>query len=234
VIRGKIFAGILAILTLYSWTQNPLAASQIVCADDLAPQGMAITATGTSPNCSGSCRAREMNPVCGPLMKICADQPVPTGYVLDSVTSMPACVCLGVEDNAYVIRYVGADSENVSSQETDPYSSDQLDPSRMDQDQKSDDAFTDPASQRPDYVPPKERYPYGDPPFGNVLCASVPSQFYGNPQSGSPLTRDSGFPSSASPPLENGNFSAPSWNSVPPSPSWVSPDQENSPFRVGQ
>jgi hypothetical protein len=43
------------------------------------------------------------------VMKICAGQPIPRGYTLDSVTSMPGCQCLGYEDDAYIIRYVGPD-----------------------------------------------------------------------------------------------------------------------------
>ncbi len=37
-------------------------------------------------------------------MIICAQQPVPKGYVLDSITTSPSCRCLGDEDNAYAIR----------------------------------------------------------------------------------------------------------------------------------
>ncbi|MHB8381112.1 MAG: hypothetical protein ACYDC3_02055 [Candidatus Binataceae bacterium] len=39
-------------------------------------------------------------------MVICAHQPVPEGYALDSVTTSPDCRCLGDEDNAYVIRRI--------------------------------------------------------------------------------------------------------------------------------
>lgn len=83
--------------------------AEIVCADDVVPFGTAVTATGTAPSCDGSCRAREIKPVCGLVMKICAGQPVPKGYVLDSITSMPGCQCLGYDDDAYVIRYIGPD-----------------------------------------------------------------------------------------------------------------------------
>ena len=64
---------------------------------------------GTAPSCDGSCRAREIKPVCGLVMKICAGQPIPKGYTLDSITSMPGCQCLGFDDDAYVIRYTGPD-----------------------------------------------------------------------------------------------------------------------------
>jgi hypothetical protein len=114
------------------------ARAEVLCADDIVPAGMAITATGTAASCAGACRAREVAPVCGPVMKICAGQPVPAGYVLDSITTMPACQCLGSQDNAYVIRY----------------------PS----------------------VAQSHPFPYGDPPFGNVLCATGPGgpTAYGN------------------------------------------------------
>jgi len=83
-------------------------AGEIICADDIVPEGMAVTATGTAATCAGACRARETQSVYGAVMKICAAQPIPKGYVLDSVTSMPSCQCLGMEDNAYVIRFVGS------------------------------------------------------------------------------------------------------------------------------
>jgi hypothetical protein len=37
-------------------------------------------------------------------MVICAQQPIPENYSLESVTSSPSCECLGQQDNAYVIR----------------------------------------------------------------------------------------------------------------------------------
>ncbi len=83
--------------------------AEVLCADDIVPLGMAVTATGTAPSCDGSCRAREIKPVCGLVMKICAGQPIPRGYTLDSITSMPGCQCLGFDDDAYVIRYTGPD-----------------------------------------------------------------------------------------------------------------------------
>src|SRR5271166_5862897 len=120
-IRPVVFGLLLAIIVpCCSWISRS-ASAEIVCADDLAPEGMAVTTTGTSPSCAGSCRARELNPVCGPLMKICASQPVPKGYVLDSITTTPACACLGEEDNAYVIRYVGAEDGADLPRESDSY-----------------------------------------------------------------------------------------------------------------
>jgi len=79
-------------------------AAEIVCAEDIAPSDMVVTATGTSSVCRGSCRARKLELVRGPIMIICAQQPVPKGYVLDSITTSPSCRCLGDEDNAYAIR----------------------------------------------------------------------------------------------------------------------------------
>lgn len=60
--------------------------------------------TGTNELCGGSCRARTLAPVVGAIMIICAQQPIPPGYSLDSVTSTPDCRCLGDGENAYVIR----------------------------------------------------------------------------------------------------------------------------------
>jgi hypothetical protein len=78
--------------------------SLIVCSEDIVPNDMIVTATGTSPACRGSCRARKVAPVRGLVMIVCANQPIPERYVLDSVTTTPDCVCLGDEDNAYVIK----------------------------------------------------------------------------------------------------------------------------------
>src|SRR5262249_54015446 len=80
----------------------------IICSEDVIPQDMVVTATGTSPVCRGSCRARRMEPVRGSIMIICANQPLPKDYSLDSVTSTPDCQCLGNEDNAYVIKKLEA------------------------------------------------------------------------------------------------------------------------------
>ena len=76
----------------------------IICAGNVPPDNMAITATGTSYTCSGSCRSRQVEPVWGPIMVICAGQPIPQYYETESITSTPACDCLGEQDNAYVIR----------------------------------------------------------------------------------------------------------------------------------
>jgi hypothetical protein len=75
-----------------------------ICAGNVPPQDMVITATGTSSNCAGSCRARTVEPVQGPIMVICAGQPIPHYYETESTTTTPACNCIGDEDNAYVIR----------------------------------------------------------------------------------------------------------------------------------
>jgi hypothetical protein len=75
-----------------------------ICAGNVPPEDMVITATGTSSNCAGSCRARTVEPVAGPVMVICAGQPIPHFYETESTTTTPACNCIGDEDNAYVIR----------------------------------------------------------------------------------------------------------------------------------
>ncbi|GEM_PF-2549537 len=80
------------------------ARAEIICAGDIPPEGMVITATGTAPSCDGACRARKIQPVFGEVMKICADQPIPEGYVLDGLTNTPACKCLGSDQNAYIIK----------------------------------------------------------------------------------------------------------------------------------
>jgi hypothetical protein len=80
--------------------------AQIICSEDIIPEDMVVTATGTSPVCRGSCRARRTDPVRGSMMIICANQPLPKDYSLDSVTTTPDCQCLGDEDNAYVIKKV--------------------------------------------------------------------------------------------------------------------------------
>jgi len=78
----------------------------IVCAGNVPPDNTVITATGTSFTCSGPCRSREVEPAEGPIMIICAGQPIPQFYETESVTSSPACNCLGDQDNAYVIRRI--------------------------------------------------------------------------------------------------------------------------------
>lgn len=76
----------------------------VICAGDVPPDDMVITATGTSVTCTGSCRSRQIEPVEGPVMVICADQPIPKFYETQSVTTLPACNCIADQDNAYVIR----------------------------------------------------------------------------------------------------------------------------------
>ena len=75
-----------------------------ICAGDVPPENTVITATGTSVTCTGSCRARLIEPVEGPVMVICAGQPIPQYYDTQSITTSPACDCIGDQDNAYVIR----------------------------------------------------------------------------------------------------------------------------------
>ena len=75
-----------------------------ICAGNVPPENMVITATGTTSNCAGSCRARTVEPVRGPVMVICAGQPIPQYYETESTTTTPSCNCIGDEDNAYVIR----------------------------------------------------------------------------------------------------------------------------------
>jgi len=143
-----------AALALCVWSFPQRAHGEVVCADDLVPEGMAVTATGTAANCAGACRAREVAPVCGPVLKICAGQPIPKGYALDGVTTMPNCACLGSGDNGLVIRYIGYEGY-----EHDPVLDRPTEPSRQ-----------------------QLEYPYGYPPFGNLLCASNPP--YGGPPAG--------------------------------------------------
>ena len=218
--------GFAAAFAIYACCVTGPALAELVCADDLLPEGMVVTATGTSPSCAGSCRAREMKPVCGPVMKICASQPIPKGYVLDSITTTPGCQCVGAEDNAYVIRYVGIQDEPGLSFETDPSADNRY--------QHGDDSSGDFRTQGSTGFLEKERYPYGDPPFGNVLCAtrSAPPQPYGSPALPSPpqvrggmQLPDSGFQ------LPDNGTSSP-WSLSPPS--WNSNDQQSEPFRVGQ
>jgi hypothetical protein len=95
---------VLAGLTLAGLSRAASRETHIVCSEDLIPSEMVVTATGTSPVCRGSCRARRIEEVRGPIMIICAKQPVPQGYTLDSITTTPDCQCLGDEDNAYVIK----------------------------------------------------------------------------------------------------------------------------------
>jgi hypothetical protein len=75
-----------------------------ICAGDVPPDDMVVTASGTSVTCAGSCRSRQIEPVDGPVMVICAGQPIPRFYETQSVTTVPACNCIADQDNAYVIR----------------------------------------------------------------------------------------------------------------------------------
>lgn len=214
--RVLLFAAVLAVSV---WAFAGQVSAEIVCADDIVPEGMAVTATGTSSSCAGACRARKTQAVCGPVMKICAGQPVPKGYVVDSVTTVPACQCLSPEDNAYVIRYVGpgqqADllNESESTIENSPYVDSQ------DQDRASSQV----------------RYPYGDPPFGNLLCATSPMgpRPYGNSLSTLPSQLNNTNPNGPQLPTDSEalqptsrpywGYQQPSWNYAP-----------SEPFRVGQ
>jgi hypothetical protein len=78
--------------------------SLTICAGNVPPEGMVVTATSTSPTCAGACRGRTVEPVEGPVMVICADQPIPQYYETESTTTIAACNCIAEEDNAYVIR----------------------------------------------------------------------------------------------------------------------------------
>jgi hypothetical protein len=230
-----------ALLAISGWCLARKVSAETVCADDIVPEGTAVIATGTTANCAGACRARETQAVCGPIVKICADQPIPKGYVVDSVTTMPACQCLGSENNGYVIRYIGTRDETGLSQDSgtaygdSPY---------IDSEQKSlpdnEDAtrLSEDATKRS----LEARYPYGDPPFGNFLCAAnaTERQRYGNSLPGqSNNTNNYGLqPPAAALPQEP--TLPPSWDypasplssdySAPPS--WDY--QRNEPFRVGQ
>ncbi len=106
----KFFVGVLVLagLGLAGFSLGASRQAQIACSEDVLPEKMVITATGTSPVCRGSCRARRLEPVRGSMMIICANQPIPKDYDLDSVTTTPDCQCLGNEDNAYVIRKLEA------------------------------------------------------------------------------------------------------------------------------
>lgn len=101
---GKKLRSIAAALALLSLLVATPGGAQVICSGDLPPEGTAITATGTSTICGGACRARKFSTVQGSTMIICAQQPIPTNYTLQSVTTSPSCNCLGDQDNAYVIR----------------------------------------------------------------------------------------------------------------------------------
>jgi len=93
----------LAFLLLAAAAPLPCRA-QVICSGDIPPPRTVITATGTSSICGGACRARKFEPVQGATMVICAQQPIPANYTLESVTTSPSCRCLGEQDNAYIIR----------------------------------------------------------------------------------------------------------------------------------
>ncbi|GEM_PF-2341135 len=118
------YAALLLLLTSVTMAGTVSAASrqaQVVCSEDVIPGNMVVTATGTSPICHGSCRARKIEPVRGSVMIICANQPVPNDYSLDSVTTTPDCGCLSNEDNAYVIKRIEA-TETSDEEDTLPTS----------------------------------------------------------------------------------------------------------------
>jgi hypothetical protein len=98
------FAKLVVFLCVLGACVDAHAWSEVICAGDVPPEGLVVTATGTAPSCNGACRARKVQPVFGEIMKICADQPIPKGYVLDGITATPACRCLGTEENAYIIK----------------------------------------------------------------------------------------------------------------------------------
>jgi hypothetical protein len=81
-----------------------IAAGPTICAGNIPPDGMVITATGTSDSCPRLCRARDTQPAQLSITVICAGQAIPDGYELENLTSVPACDGVGAQDNAYVIR----------------------------------------------------------------------------------------------------------------------------------
>jgi hypothetical protein len=113
---------IAAILPLLIAAAIPCRA-QVICSGDIPPQGTVVTATGTSSICGGSCRARRFEPVWGTTMVICAQQPIPKHYVLESVTSSPLCRCLGGQDNAYVIRFNPPEATEEGGEPQQPWAS---------------------------------------------------------------------------------------------------------------
>jgi len=116
--------------------------SQIVCSEDVIPDNMIVTATGTSPVCRGSCRARRIEPVQGSIMIICANQPVPKNYGLDSITTTPDCQCIGAEDNAYIIKKVEGWGERENEFQTIPQAAPTQNPNPF---------YTPPAGPVPDF-----------------------------------------------------------------------------------
>ena len=167
-------AGLAIAFAVCAWNLSGPALAEVICADGVVPAGMAVTATGTTSACAGACRARETQAVCGPVMKICAGQPIPKGYVVDSVTTMPACQCIGPDENAYVIQYVGTRDESGLAPDTDTSSDDSPYVDGNDKPTLDNEGATK--------LSLEARYPYGDPPFGNFLCATnaTEHQAYGN------------------------------------------------------
>jgi hypothetical protein len=215
----KVWTVALALAICTGCVARPVCA-EILCADDIVPEGMAITATGTGASCDGACRARRTQAVCGPVMKICAGQPIPRGYVVDSVTSVPACRCLGPEENAYVIRYVGTrDETSLFPDSGSPADTPYVD--SVDRDQDQDQAT----------VSRERRYPYGNPPFGNLLCGTSAMEPNSNSTSTLPSQLNSANPNGTQPSFEGAPMPAPPSSSYYP-PSWNS--RQNEPFRVGQ
>jgi hypothetical protein len=223
--RGAIAAGVFVAFAICGWCLSHPASAQIICEDDITPEGMAVITTGTSPTCAGSCSAREIKPVCGPVIKMCAGQPIPKGYVLDSITTTPGCTCLGAEDNAYVIRYVGMQDGRYVPDGADPYLSEEPDPSPIRRNGSPQDSAGDFGIQGQSDLAGTQAFPYGDPPFGNVLCAppSTEPGPYSNPlQYSGPQAHENspGLPSSLNIPA-----APPSWNSL---------EEQSEPFRAGQ
>ena len=99
---AKLLSSLLVLLALPP--VESIAAGPTICAGNVPPDGMVITATGSSEACPGSCRARTAEFAQLSIMVICAGQPIPDGYEIESFTSTPACDCLGEQDNAYLIR----------------------------------------------------------------------------------------------------------------------------------
>ena len=105
----------LAVASCMLFAARPVRAQdqgQTICAGNIPPEGTVITATGNSVDCGGSCRARQIEPIRGQIMVVCAQQPIPDRYEIQSVTTSPACNCLGEDDNAYVLRAVGGGLTN--------------------------------------------------------------------------------------------------------------------------
>lgn len=105
-IKASLFAISMFVLFVVACPAQAQELGQTICAGNIPPEGTVITATGNSVDCGGSCRARQIEPVRGQIMVICAQQPIPDEYEIQSVTTSPACNCLGEEDNAYVLRAI--------------------------------------------------------------------------------------------------------------------------------